>query len=113
MQPATPFHKESLNQKTFKVNHMVLFLDEDVHHYLKEYVDEALEGTVGRHLISVLYKQNHRALIYSYQIKQTPTLLIFNKEVDEIARITDEELLTVPFFRKALSLAGHETSVRL
>tara|TARA_B100000459_G_scaffold30938_1_gene14799 strand:- start:2671 stop:2979 length:309 start_codon:yes stop_codon:yes gene_type:complete len=102
-----------LKPKTFRVNHLVLFLDEAKHHHLKQYVDEALQGTVGRHFISVLYRDNHKALIHSYKIKQTPTLLIFNKEVDEIARITSEELLTVPFFRKALSLAGYETSVRL
>ena len=105
--------QESLKPKTFRVNHLVLFLDEQKHHHLKQYVDEALQGTVGRHFISVLYRDNHKALIHSYKIKQTPTLLIFNKEVDEIARITDEELLTVPFFRKALFLAGYETSVRL
>ena len=90
---------------------MVLFLDEKKHNHLKKYVDQALEGTLGQHLISVLYKENHPALIYSYRIKQTPTLLIFNKDINEIARITNEELLTVPFFRKALLLAGHETFI--
>lgn len=100
-----------MKRKTFKVNHMVLFLDEQKHHHLKQYVDQALEGTLGQHLISVLYKENHPALIYSYKIQLTPTLLIFNKDVDEIARITNEELLTIPFFRKALLLAGHETLI--
>ena len=90
---------------------MVLFLDEKKHHHLKQYVDQALEGTLGKHLISVLYKENHPALIYSFNIQLTPTLLIFNKDIDEIARITNEELLTVPFFRKALLLAGHETFI--
>lgn len=90
---------------------MVLFLDEKRHYYLKDAVDQALEGTVGRHLISVLFTTHHKALVFSFKIKQTPTLIIFNSDVEEIARITNEDLLTVPFFRKALALLGDEAAV--
>lgn len=91
-----------MSSGSFKPNHMVLILDKDKHHHLKQAVDEALWGTTGRHLISVMFWQNHRAILVSFKIKKYPTLLIFNSEVKEVARITDQDLMTVPFFRKAL-----------
>lgn len=101
-----------MSSPSFKPNHMVLILDAEKHQHLKDAVDEALWGTTGRHLISVLYYQNHQSLLVSYKIKKYPTLLIFNSYVDEITRISDEDLLTVPFFRNALNLMGaDETSV--
>jgi len=83
---------------------MVLILDYEKHHHLKKAVDSALWGTTGRHLISVLFYQNHKAILVAYKIKKYPTLLIFNSQIEEVTRITDADLLTVPFFNKALKL---------
>lgn len=85
---------------------MVLILDEDKHMELKKAVDQALEGTVGRHLISVLFRQNHNAILVSYNVRKFPTLLIFDSDIREVVRITDKDLLTLPFFKKALSIMG-------
>ena len=93
-----------MNLGSFKPNHMVLVLDYNKHQHLKHAVDEALWGTEGRHLISVLFHQNHNAILVSYKIKRFPTLLIFNSQIEEVTRICDEDLLTVPFFRKALEI---------
>ena len=57
-----------------------------------------------RPLITVLQKEHHTELVKEYNLNMNPTLIILDKDMNEISRKVGQKSLTHEFFWKALFL---------
>lgn len=58
--------------------------------------------------ITQMWQENHSALVAAYELNLFPTLIILDKDSDEISRKVGSKELTVNFWWKTLTAIHHK-----